>query len=167
MGSIQTNISYLSITPKHNTMTEVKYQPDGYTTVSTYLVLDDIQSELDFVTKAFGAKEIERIEMPDGTLVHAEVRIGDTVVMMGPTKDEFGACSCMMYIYVEDTDSTYQNCLAAGAKSMMEPADQFYGDRNAGVKSPGGNLYWVATHFEDVSKEDLTKRSEKMAAQHN
>jgi len=147
-------------------MSEVKHQPDGYTTVSSYLIVEDIQSELNFVNKGFGAEEIERIAMPDGTIMHAEVRIGDSVIMMGPPKGEFGAKTSMMYIYVEDTDSAYQDCLAAGATSEMEPADQFYGDRNAGVKSPNGNLYWIATHIEDVSQEELTKRSQEMAKQY-
>ena len=147
-------------------MSEIKHQPDGYTTVSAYLVLDDIQSELDFVIKAFGAEEIERIALPNGMIMHAEVRIGDTVVMMGPAKPGHDANRCMLYIYVKDTDATYQNCLSAGATSEMEPADQFYGDRNAGVRSPGGNSYWIATHFEDVSKEELTRRSVEMAAKY-
>ena len=144
---------------------EVKHQPDGYTTVSAYLVLDDIQSELDFVIKAFGAEEIERIATGD-MIMHAEVRVGDTVIMMGPSKPGHAANNTMLYIYVKDTDSTYKACLETGATSAMEPGDQFYGDRNAGVKSPGGNSYWIATHFENVSKEELQKRSEEMAKQY-
>ena len=144
-------------------MSEVKYQPDGYTTVSAYLVLDDIDTELEFIVKGFGAEVIERIDAPDGAIMHAEVRIGDTVVMMGPSKEGHDANRTMLYIYVEDTDSIYQDCLAAGATSEMEPADQFYGDRNAGVKSKGGNLYWIATHVEDVTEEELTKRAMEMA----
>ena len=143
-------------------MSEVKYQPEGYTTVSSYLVVDDVKSELEFVKTAFGAVEIENISMPDGTIMHAEVRLGDTVIMMGPTKPGSDASKSMMYIYVEDTDSTYQNCLAAGGTSELAPTDQFYGDRNAGIKGPNGNLYWIATHFEDVSPEELTKRAMEM-----
>ena len=148
-------------------MSQIKHQPDGYTTVSPYLVLNNVQSELDFLKKAFGAVEIENISMPDGTIMHAEVQIGDTVIMMGPAKPGSELSKSMVYIYTKDTDTTYLDCLGAGATSEMEPADQFYGDRNAGVKSPGGNLYWIATHFEDVSREELTKRAMKMAEENS
>ena len=147
-------------------MKSVKPIPDGYHTANTYLIVDGLDKLLDFLKDAFDAKEIERIAMPDGTIMHAEVRIGDSVIMMGPPKGEFGAMPSMVYLYVEDCDSTYQNALKAGATSEMEPADQFYGDRNAGVKDFAGNLWWIATHIEDVSEEELQKRAMEMAKQY-
>ena len=88
------------------------------------------------------------------------MKIGDTVIMIGPTRDGSTQNVGMMYIYVEDTRATYKKALAAGAESLMEPEDMFYGDTNAGVKGPQGNLWWIATHVEDLSKEELQKRSD-------
>ena len=143
----------------------VKPIPDNYHAVTPYLMVEDVDKLIEFVKQAFGAEETERIQLPDGTVNHAEVRIGDSVIMMGKARDEFGPMSSMLYIYTEDTDATYERALQAGATSVMEPADQFYGDRNAGVKGPLGNLWWIATHIEDVSPEELKKRAATAAAE--
>jgi uncharacterized glyoxalase superfamily protein PhnB len=97
--------------------------------------------------------------------MHAEVTIGDSVIMMGEPMGEFKPMPCMIYVYVEDTDAVYKQALKAGATSVMEPADQFYGDRNAGVKDMAGNLWWIATHVEDVAPEELEKRAQAAMAQ--
>ncbi|PCJ87475.1 MAG: glyoxalase [Flavobacteriales bacterium] len=136
----------------------VKPIPDGYNNVNAYLMVDDVEKLLDFLKNAFDAEEFERIATPDGAIMHAEVRIGDSVIMIGPAKDELGATHSMLYVYVEDTNAIYQRALQAGATSIMEPADQFYGDRNAGVKGPCGNLWWIATHIEDVSQDEMMQR---------
>lgn len=120
----------------------VKPIPDGYHTVTPYLIVQGVAKLIDFLKQAFEAEEIHRTTRPDGTIMHAVVRIGDSVVMMGEFKPMPGS----IYLYVNDTDATYKRALQAGAASMMEPADQFYGDRNAGVKDPVGNHWWIATH---------------------
>ncbi len=98
--------------------------------------------------------------------MHAQVKIGDSFVMMGEPMGEFQPMPASIYLYVEDTDATYQRALEAGATSIMEPADQFYGDRNAGVKDPFGNLWWIGTHIEDVSPEEIEKRAKAAMREH-
>jgi PhnB protein len=141
----------------------VKPVPEGFHTVTPYLLVGDVGSLIDFLTKAFDAKEWHRSALPDGTVTHADVVIGDSHVMMGSARGEWAAMPCMIYLYVSDTDAVYRQALAAGATSMMAPADQFYGDRNAGVKDPFGNLWWIATHIEDVPPEELKRRHEEYA----
>jgi PhnB protein len=138
----------------------VKPIPDGYLTITPYLTVEGVPKLIDFLKQAFEAREIERMAQPDGTIRHAEVRIGDSVVMMGEAGGEREPMPSAMYLYVNDTDSVYRRALQAGAASLMEPADQFCGDRSAGVKDPSGNYWWIATHQEDVSPAELKKRAE-------
>ena len=137
----------------------VKPIPDGFHTVTPYLVVQGVSKLIDFLKQAFEAKEIERHSRPDGSIMHAQVQIGDSMVMMGEAMGEFQPMPAMIYVYVNDTDAVYKRALQAGATSVMEPADQFYGDRNAGVKDQCGNQWWIATHIEDVSPEELAKRA--------
>ncbi|MDA4128945.1 MAG: VOC family protein [Thaumarchaeota archaeon] len=141
----------------------VKPIPDGYHTLTPYLVVEDVPKLIDFLKKAFGAKELERTTRPDGTVRHAELRIGDSVVMMAEARGESKPMPCMLYVYTEDTNATYERAIKAGATSLMEPADQFYGDRNAGVKDPVGNSWWLATRMEDVSPNEIQRRSEALS----
>ena len=138
----------------------VKPIPDGYHSVTPYLVVQGVAKLIDFLKQAFDAKEIERMAGPDGTVMHAEVRIGDSVVMMGEARGESKPMPAALYLYVNDTDVTYRRALQAGATSLKEPADQFYGDRSGGVKDPAGNQWWIATRKEDVSPEELARRAE-------
>jgi PhnB protein len=141
----------------------VKPIPQGFHTVTPYLLVKDVGPLIDFLVKAFGAKESHRSALPDGTVTHADVIVGDSHLMMGAARGEWAAMPSMIYLYVLDTDAMYKAALAAGATSVMAPADQFYGDRNAGVKDPFGNLWWIATHIEDVSPEELDRRSAEHA----
>ena len=138
----------------------VKPIPDGYHAVTPYLVVQGAAKLIDFLKQAFGAQEIERLTRPDGAIGHAEVRIGDSVVMMGEACGEWTPMLGALYLYVNDADATYKRALQAGATSTMEPTDQFYGDRSAGVKDPAGNQWWIATHKEDLSREELMKRAQ-------
>ena len=138
----------------------VKPIPDGYHTVTPYLVVRGAAKLLEFLTRAFGATETYRMTGPDGTIGHAAARIGDSMVMLGEARGEWKPTEAMLYLYVPDTDATYQRALAAGATSLMEPADQFYGDRNAGVKDPLGISWWIATHIEDVAPAEMQRRSD-------
>ena len=133
--------------------------PYGLHTVTPYVIVENAQALLDFVTKVFDAGERELIRGPDGRIGHAEVTIGDSVIMLADKPPNREAMPASLYLYVDDTDARYKRALEAGATSVMEPADQFYGDRNAGVKDPTGNIWWIATHFEDVSPEELARRA--------
>jgi len=133
--------------------------PYGLQTVTPYLIVKNAQALLDFVTKVFDAKQRELFQDPDGRIGHAEVTLGDSVIMLSDKPPHLDAMPASLYVYVDDTDARYKRALGAGAVSVMEPADQFYGDRNAGVIDPTGNLWWIATHVEDVSQEELARRA--------
>jgi PhnB protein len=137
----------------------VKPVPEGYHSVTPYLVVEGAPKLIDFVIEAFGAEERERMTRADGTIGHAEVLIGDSLVMLAEASAQWKPMPAAIYLYVPDTDAVYRRALDAGASSIMEPADQFYGDRNAGVKDPTGNLWWIGTHKEDIPREELERRA--------
>ena len=140
-------------------MPEVKPIPDGYHSVQPYLMLQNCAGAIVFYQKAFGAKERFRMPNPDGRIGHAELQIGDSVIMMADeapqveafSVEHYGGSPVSLLIYTENCDGMYQQALAAGATSVREPADQSYGDRMAGVKDPFGYKWWIATHIKDVS----------------
>lgn len=134
--------------------------PDGFHTVTPYLTVQGVAKVIDFLQQAFDAEELHRMPRPDGAIMHAEVRIGDSIVMMGEPMGTMPLMPGSLYIYVQDTDAVYQRALQAGAASLMEPTDQFYGDRSAGVQDRAGNQWWIATHQEDVPPEEMAKRAE-------
>ena len=133
--------------------------PGKYSTVTPYLVVSDLPKLIDFIQDVFGAEVTESIKSPDGTIMHAEARIGNSMIMMGSAPERNNPFPTMLYVYTEDTDTCYRRALEAGATSVMEPSDQFYGDRNAGVQDAFGNQWWIATHIEDVSQEEMIRRN--------
>jgi len=137
----------------------VKPIPEGFHSVTPYLVVSGAAQLLDFLQQAFDAKETERMEGPDGTIGHAEVRIGDSPVMLAEASSRWKPTTSAIYLYVTDADATYKRALESGGTSIMEPATQFYGDRNAGIQDPCGNSWWIATHVEDVAPEEMNKRA--------
>ena len=137
----------------------VKPIPEGYHTLNPYIVAKGANQLVDFLKSAFGAKELFRMSAPDGSIGHAELQLGDSRLMVGEAREPWKPMACSLYLYVPDTDAAYQAALRAGGKSLMEPGDQFYGDRNAGVTDPCGNMWWIATHIEDVSHDELMKRA--------
>ena len=136
--------------------------PEGYHTVTPYLLVSDVAALMQFLTKAFGATERGKFEGPDGRVMHAEMLVGNSIVMMGQPPKAEDVRRTMLYLYVPDVDAAYQRCLAAGAVSVNEPKSQFYGDRSGSVKDPMGNDWYIATHVEDVSMDEMKRR---MAAQ--
>jgi len=134
------------------------YRPRDHNVVSPYLVVEGAARLLDFMKHTFGAQELHRMAMPDGTVRHAEARIGDTVIMLGEASTEAPVRPAMLHVYVPDADAVYRRALDAGARSLREPSDQFYGDRTGGVQDPFGNQWWMATHKEDVSAEEMARR---------
>ena len=134
--------------------------PKGYHTVTPYLTVEGVAKLIEFLKTAFDAKEKERMTRPDGSIGHAEVKIGDSIVMMGDAMGDYKPMPATLYLYVKNTNAAYKRALSAGAVSIMEPQDMFWGDRNAGVKDPFGNQWWISTHKENVSPKELKKRSE-------
>lgn len=139
----------------------VKPIPDGYHTVTPFLLVKDASNVIDFLKQAFGAVESSRHAMPDGKIMHAELRIGDSNIMLAEASEKWPASPSMLYLYVNDVDSVYKKAVQAGGKSLREPTNEFYGDRSAGVMDSSGNQWWIATHIEDVSPEEMKKRQEK------
>ncbi len=122
-------------------------------------MVTDINKEAEFLKAVFDAVESERIQLPDGTVKHVELRIGDSVIMLGEDSGHMGEMNSMTYIYVEDTTMAYEKALAAGATSIMPPDKQFYGDINAGVRDSFGHYWWIATHVEDLTEVELNQKA--------
>ena len=146
--------------------------PDGYHTVSPYLAVEDAATAIDYYKKAFGATERVRMETPDGKIGHAELEIGDSIVMLADpfpqasTKPphELGGTSAGVFLYVEDVDQVVKRAVEAGATVTMEVADQFWGDRFGTVTDPFGHVWSVATHVEDVPPAEMAERAKAAMA---
>jgi PhnB protein len=146
--------------------------PDGYHSVTPYLAVDGAENAIKFYEQAFGAKERTRMQSPDGKIAHAEIEIGDSVVMLSdPLPDfvtksprELGGTSASIMLYVEDVDATIQQAIDAGATLEREIEDQFWGDRFGAVVDPYGHMWSIATHVEDVPPEEMAKRAEAAIA---
>lgn len=140
----------------------VKPIPDGYAGVTPYLIVRGAKDLIEFLKEVFDAEEMFKMDTPDGRIMHAEVRVAGAPVMLSDGSPQWEPSPAMMHVYVTDTDATYQKALAAGATSVREPANQFYGDRTAGVKDKFGNTWFLATHVEDVPHEEMELRASKM-----
>ncbi len=151
----------------------VKPTPDGYHSVTPYLIVKGAAAAIEFYKRAFGATELMRMEGTGGMVGHAEIRIGDSAVMLA---DEFpgmgfrgpkplGGAGVSLLIYVEDVDARFEQAVAAGAKMLRPVKDQFYGDRSGTLEDPFGHVWTVATHTEDVSPEEMKRRSEAFLKQ--
>lgn len=138
----------------------VNYRPDGFSTITPFLTVEGANKVIDFIKAAFDVTDFKDCHTtPDGKILHAELKIGDSWIMLGEANADCKPAPTNLYMYVPDTDKVYKKALAAGAKSLMEPADQFWGDRNAGVEDSAGNKWWIATHIEDVSPEEMERRA--------
>lgn len=147
--------------------TTVKPIPDGYHTATPYLFIKNAAKAIEFYRQAFGATELTRLATPDGKVAHAEIQIGDSRIML---TDEFpewdtrspqtiGGSAVSIMLYVEDVDTVVSRAVAAGARLSKPVQDQFYGDRNGSITDPFGHKWEIATHMEDVSPEETTKRA--------
>lgn len=139
--------------------------PVGYHTITPYLSVKDVTKLIEFIEQVFDGKQKEMMKDEAGNILHAEYEIGDSVVMLSQARAPWPETPAAMYLYVSDVDAAYNRALAAGAESIMEPADQFYGDRHCGVKDSNGNSWWIATHIEDVPPDEIKRRSEEWAKQ--
>lgn len=121
------------------------YKPQGYTSVAPYLVVDGAAATIDFLVRVFGAVELRRFPAPDGKLMHAEVRIGDTVVMLADGGDGWPPVPSYVHVYVPDVDATWREAIAAGATPVQEPIQKDDEDKRGGIKDAGGTTWWIAT----------------------
>jgi PhnB protein len=147
----------------------VKPIPDGYHSVTPYLILRDAGKAIDFYKRALGATELFRMDAPGGKIGHAEIRIGNSVVMLadeypdmghrGP--QSIGGSAVSLLVYVEDVDSQFRRAVEAGAKVRQDLKDQFYGDRSGTIEDPFGHIWTIATHKEDLSEEEMSKRAKE------
>jgi PhnB protein len=146
---------------------KVKPIPEGYHTATPYLIVKDAARAIEFYKKAFGATELMRMPGPGGKIGHAEIKIGDSPIMLADevpgmgfrSPESLGGSPISILLYVEDVDVVFSEALAAGAKVQRPVADQFYGDRTGGVTDPFGHVWYIATHKEDVSPEEMKKRA--------
>jgi len=137
--------------------------PAGYHTVTPYLIVSGAADLIEFLKQAFAAEEKERIALADGTIAHAEVMMGDSVIMLSDPMGEGKPMGGAFYLYVEEVDAVYQRALAAGATATVAPANQFWGDRTATVHDRFGNIWHLATRVEEVSQEEVERRIAAMA----
>jgi PhnB protein len=153
-------------------MSTVQAIPAGHHTVTPYLTIKNAAKALEFYKKAFGATETYTLMLPDGRLGHAEIRLGDSMIMLsdefpeygGKAPETLGGSPISIHLYVEDVDAFFKKALAAGAIERQPVMDQFYGDRSGQLEDPFGHLWWVATHTEDVAPEEVQKRVQAMFA---
>jgi len=131
--------------------------------VIPYLLTPSASALIDFLTNVFGAEELFRMHRPDGSVQHAQVKIGGSIIMLGEPREPFKPMPSSNYVYVEDADAVFNKAIAAGASVVIPIADQFYGDRMGGVRDPQGNLWWIATRKEEVPLDELTNRAARGA----
>ena len=147
--------------------TSVKPIPEGYHSVTPYLIVNGAARAIEFYERAFGARELYRIAGPDGAVGHAELQLGDSRIMLADEHPEVGArgpqsvggTPVTIHLYVEDVDATVARAVAAGAKVSRPVADQFYGDRLGVLTDPFGHVWSVATHREDLSADEIRRRA--------
>jgi len=146
----------------------VQNPPQGYHTLAPYMTVRNARAAIDFYKKAFGAEKVLQLDMADGTIAHAEIRIGDSVVMLSEENEAWGTKSPLslggspmfLMAYVADVDAAFRRAIDAGAAEIRPVADQFYGDRSGTLKDPYGHQWTLSTHIEDVSEAEAQKRME-------
>jgi uncharacterized glyoxalase superfamily protein PhnB len=137
----------------------VKTIPDGYQTVTPYLMVRDAAKFIEFMSLVFDATTAEQLMRPDGTIGHSELRIGNSMIMLSEASESYPATPVMLHVYVENVDTVFERAVRAGGTVVSKPTDQFYGDRAGGVREPSGNTVWIATHIEDVAPDELKRRA--------
>jgi uncharacterized glyoxalase superfamily protein PhnB len=141
----------------------VEYKPAKYHTVTPYLVVDGAERLITFISDVLDGTETVRMAGPDGRIAHAEMRVGDSMVMLADAPEPGEVTSAMLHLYVPDSDATYQRAIEADATSLREPQDEFYGDRMSGVQDSTGTKWYFATHVEDISEEEMARRAAQAA----
>jgi PhnB protein len=139
--------------------------PPGASTLAPYMIVKSIEDQIDFFKKVFDSEVADTVKQPDGAIMHAEVRIGDSTIMLGKANEKYPSNQSMVYIFVNDADAAYRKALESGAKSLMVPEDRFYGNREGGVIDPQGNTWWIAQYQRQVPKEEIDKYIAEMPPQ--
>ncbi len=147
--------------------------PEGFHTITPYMTIRDASDAIDFYREAFGAREIFRWADPDGRIRHAEIVLGDSPIMLTDEAPDFGMAGPLsfggspihMFLYVEDVDAVFERAIAAGATELMPVEDSEDGDRRGGITDPFGHVWYIATHVENVSREELQKRYDTTTSQ--
>ena len=147
-------------------MGKVNPVPDGYGTVTPYMAIRDAAKAIDFYQKAFGAEELFRMPGPGGKVMHAELQIGNSKVMLGeesveqgaPSPKTLGGTATGLLLYVNDVDASFNRAVSAGCTAKMPPTDMFWGDRFSKLEDPFGHSWWISTRIEDVSAEEIERR---------
>ena len=141
----------------------VKSIPDGYHTITPYLIVEDADKLVEFVEKIFDGELLFKMQNDKGRITHAEMKIGDSMMMLAEASEEWKPLQTMLHLYVENIDATYQKALESGAITVKEPKDEFYGDRAGCVQDSFGNFWAIATHIEDVSEAEMAERANATA----
>jgi PhnB protein len=139
----------------------VRAVPEGFHTVTPYLMADNASGLIEFIKNAFNGKETFNMKSDDGKIMHATVQIGNSTIMISDVMEDQTSKNAMLFLYVADVDAVYKKALQANATSTREPKDEFYGDRTAAINDEFGNVWWIATHVEDVDQKELEKRSQQ------
>src|SRR5436309_13216299 len=139
--------------------------PQNYGTVTPYFVVDGVPRLIDFLRETFHVEERARINDKEDHVGHAEIKIGNSIVMMADSTPQYNPIPSQLYVYIDNVDEAYRRGLKAGGISEQEPTTQFYGDRTAAGKDPTGNVWWIASHIEDVSPEEMERRMKARASQ--
>ncbi len=143
-------------------MSEISYIPEGFHTVTPYFIVADADAFLSFLKDGLGAEEMSLFRGPDGRVMHAQARLGDSMLEFGEAGAQWPAMRLSLHVYVPDTDAAFGRAVAAGAKSLRDPRTEFYGERSAGIEDPAGNVWWLATRVENVSEEEIARRGAAM-----
>ena len=154
-------------------MSDVPHTPKGFHTVTAAMTIKNAAEAIEFYTKAFGAEEILRLAGPGGSVVHAEIKIGDSIIMLGEewpghhiqSPTSMKGTTCGIHIYVQDVDAAHKRAMDAGAKENMPPADMFWGDRYSSVTDPYGHAWSLGTHIKELSPEECQKACDEWMAQ--
>jgi PhnB protein len=150
----------------------VKPIPDGYTSVTPYLIVKGADRALDYYKMAFGADELMRFNGPDGKIMHAELQIGSARLMLADempdhkSPETLGGSGSGLMLYVTDVDQTFERAVAGGGKSMKPVENQFYGDRSGSLIDPFGHVWTIATHVEDVAEDEMKRRMDAASRAH-
>lgn len=152
-------------------MSKVPHIPKGYNSITPYLIVKGAAKAIDYYKQVFGATEVFRMDQPDGRVGHAELKIGDSHIMLADenpnmglgytSAESIGASPVSIYLYIPDVDQVAQRAVAAGAKILRPVENQFYGDRSGFIQDPFGHLWGIATHVEDVSPKEMQERARK------
>ncbi len=155
---------------KNDSKSNVHFIPEGRNSVTPYLIVNNAARAIDYYKNVFGATELMRMPGPDGKIGHAELKIGDSIVMLADenvamgnrSAESIGASPVSLYVYLPDVDKAFEKAVAGGAKILKPVEDQFYGDRSGFLRDPFGHLWGIATHKEDVTPQQMEERMKKM-----